>query len=227
MDFIPLVDGLLQVAGNQGFFAMLVEIDESSNYYEQLRKCGFSVYAWQRIWRFDNLAQEDVHYQTGWEASSPTDELSIKNLYQCLVPVIVQRSEFSYDRYHSGLIYKQNDDVLAYIKESYGPEGIYLSPLLHPDLEDSSDLLSSLIASIPASPSRPIYIAVRSYQSGIEYSLDQLGCKPGPRQALMVKHLAALNEVKNIGLAKKVLDNVRPEPTSPIVHHLQVNKKKT
>ncbi len=226
-DLIQLIDGLIEDAGSQGFYSLLVEIDETNPYFESFRKCGFSVYTWQRIWKLDVKERDNAHFQPEWEVSTLSHENNIQNLYQCLVPPIVQRAESLYAGRHSGLVYKQNGELLAFIKDSYGPEGIYLSPLIHPDIEDVSTLLQSLFSCLPDMPARPIYLAVRSYQSGIEYILEQMNSKPGPRHALMVKYLAAMSKVKELSLAHKVLENVRAEPTAPIVHQINSTDKRT
>ena len=124
------------------------------------------------------------------------------------------------------MIYKKNNEILAFIKDSYGPEGIYLSGLIHPDVENTVLLLQSLFNCFPNLPLRPIYLEVRSYQSGIENSLEQLNCLPGPRQALMVKHIASLSNTKELSLTRKVLEKVRAEPTAPIIHHFITDNKK-
>jgi hypothetical protein len=42
-----------------------------------------------------------------------------------------------------------------------------------------------------------VYICVRSYQSWFESSLEEMNGNRGPRQALMVKHLAITQRVAN------------------------------
>ena len=37
-----------------------------------------------------------------------------------------------------------------------------------------------------------MYVCVRTYQAWLEHVLEDLGAKPGPQQAIMVKHMTRL-----------------------------------
>ena len=58
----------------------------------------------------------------------------------------------------------------------------------------SAQLVRDLLQNLPDRASRPVYLCVRSYQSWLEAAIEELGAEPGPRQAVMVKHLAAAAE---------------------------------
>ena len=47
-----LLENLAVQAGQWGAFHLLAEVEENSCAMDGLRRSGFSVYAWQRIWKF-------------------------------------------------------------------------------------------------------------------------------------------------------------------------------
>jgi hypothetical protein len=49
--YLPdLIENLAEHAGTWGAFHVLAEVDETNDAFVALRKSGFSVYAWQRMW---------------------------------------------------------------------------------------------------------------------------------------------------------------------------------
>src|SRR5574340_1187844 len=48
-----LLESLAWEAGEHGACSLLAEVEESSQAFEALRKAGFSVYAWQRVWKIN------------------------------------------------------------------------------------------------------------------------------------------------------------------------------
>src|SRR5688572_32250160 len=49
-DLPELIENLSAQAGTWGAFHVLAEVDEANPAFVALRKAGFSVYAWQRMW---------------------------------------------------------------------------------------------------------------------------------------------------------------------------------
>ena len=56
-DLPALIDHLSSEAGSWGAFHVLAEVDEASNGFDGLRKAGFAVYAWQRMWNISQVAE--------------------------------------------------------------------------------------------------------------------------------------------------------------------------
>jgi hypothetical protein len=75
--------------------------------------------------------------------------------------------------------------------------------------------MTDLVLNLPHRFSRPLYICVRSYQSWLEPRIDDLGAEPGPRQAMMVKHLAVPKKAVR-SFALPALDGGQPEVTATI-----------
>jgi hypothetical protein len=230
---IHLLEHMAVQAGEWGAFHLLAEIDENSCAMEGLRRSGFSVYALQRIWR--NVAPPQGPSANGhsngssksgdspWKPAATIDEIMIRNLYQSLVPPLVQSAEPLTSRKPSGWVYRQEGEILAYVEGVYGPQGIYLQPLIHPAVENVSQVLSTLILRQPNQPGRPIYLSIRSYQAWLETVVRDLEFQVGPRQALMVKHLV-LHQRVAVQASHSVLEKFKAEPTVPMVHNSTVSR---
>jgi hypothetical protein len=189
-----LLEGLVWQAGDWGAFHLVGEIDELSPAFEALRKSGFTVYAWQRIWKLQPLPSADGKEAQSWQPVSSVDEFAIRNLYQNLVPPLVQSAEPLPSQRLRGLVYWQNGEIMAYVNWVEGPRGLFLHPIIHPDLTNYGDPLRALVHNLPRM-GRPVYLAVRSYQSWLENALTDLPAEATPRHALLVKHLATLLRV--------------------------------
>jgi len=223
-----LLENLAAQAGAWGAFHLLAEVEESSTALEGLRRSGFSIYTWQRIWKY--LPKGDQNSGNGgqngntkngaspWQPATSLDEISVRNFYQLLVPPLVQSAEPLTSRRLAGWVYRQEGEIMAYAEGAYGPHGIYLHPLIHPDVENVSYVLSSLLARQPTRLGRPIYLAIRSYQGWLETVVHDLDIQSGPRQALMVKHLVLHQRIAQI-TRQTVLEKYTAEPTTPMVHN--------
>ena len=214
-----LLDRLAQQAGEWGAFNLLGEIDERSQALEGMRKASFVVYAWQRIWQLPSQDGNNHERTAVWQPATAADEIPIRNLYQSLVPPLVQSAEHLPDQRMQGLVYRKDGEVLAYIEGIYGPRGIYLYPMAHPDLENAAELLCNLPGHLLTRLGRPVYLAVRSYQAWLEVALEELDAKVSPRQALMVKHLAIGQRVLQTNPRLAVIENRQAEASAPMVNN--------
>lgn len=235
-----LLENFAVQAGSWGAFHLLAEVDESSCAMEGLRRSGFSVYAWQRIWKFapagdpsrqsnggktnKNGKSKEKNGSSLWRPASSVDEVAIRNLYQLLVPPLVQSAEPLSIRRLPGWVYRQEGEILAYVEGNYGPHGIYLQPLIHPAVENVSQVLCSLLCNQTNQLGRPIYLSIRSYQAWLETVVRDLECQVGPRQALMVKHLVLQQRVAVTAARHSVLEKYAAEPTVPMVRNSTANK---
>ena len=186
-DLPELIDNLATQAGEWGAFHVLAEVDERSDAFVPLRKSGFSVYAWQRMWDASQSAQAEVGAE--WRRVRPIDLPSVQSLYHQIVPPLLHPIE-PQPKGISG--WMCDDGVKSYVSVSQGVYGIVLVPLIHPETKDAGAKLVSLIANLPDRRNRPVYVCVRSYQAWLEPVLADLGAQGADRQAVMVKHLARL-----------------------------------
>ncbi len=214
-----LLEALAETAGSWGAFHLLAEIDEFSTALDPVRDNGYNVYAWQTIWKFQ--ANEQRHADL-WQAATPTDEVAVRSLYQLLVPPLVQSAEPFPMQVGQRQVYRQDGDILAYADVLYGPQGIYLQPVVHPAVENLDAVLGDLFARQPSLPQRPLYVAARSYQAWLEPSLRRLQGAPSPRYAMLVKHLAVAQRA--VMLARQpVRELYNPEATVPLIQHSTIN----
>jgi hypothetical protein len=224
-----LLEEMAHTAGHWGACNILAELEEDHPAFEPIRRAGYVVYAWQRVWRFlpasggppagDDGSLEARKKASAWRPATSADEVAIRNLYHNLVPPLVQGAESSPGQHLPGLVFRQDGELLGYIEANYGPHGIFLNPLLHPSIDDAFGLLNSLRWSLSPLFNRPVYLAVRSYQAWLEIFLQQMDTEVSPRHGLLVKHLAALQRVTaNARLG--VMENVTREPSAPMARNI-------
>lgn len=204
-----LLEHLALAAGESGAHSLVAEVEETSPVLESLRRCGFAVYAWQRVWKIARTPQTSDNSRR-WEQAADLDRIAIRSLFQSLVPPLVQSAEPLSDRTDQGFVYEKNGELLGYIEAAYGPNGIYLQPLIHPASEDVAQLLSSFLANLPFHLGRPAYFSVRSYQAWLENPLAELQAESGPRQALLVKHLAVAQRAPAYAVRNGALEKHQP-----------------
>ena len=205
-DLPELIENLAAQAGEWGAFHVLAEVDENSEAFVPLRKAGFSVYAWQRMWEIKEVTELNSHSQDGqtgkpevWTRVWSVHLAAIHSLYYQIVPPLLQPVE---PQPKSSVGWISNDGAKCYVGVTHGIYGIVLTPLIHPEATDVGAKLAALIGNLPDRKNRPVYVCVRSYQAWLEPVLADLGAQSGQRQAVMVKHLARL---------------VRESPTVPAV----------
>ena len=210
---IALLDHLAVQAGAWGALHVLAEVDEHSPAFKEFRRAEFSMYAWQRIWRLSAPLKE---YESGWQKTTARDLPAIHSLYSQIVPALIQPME-AMPRKPSGLVCCTEDNIQAYVAMTSGPAGIWIQPLIHPDAAGVSEKLAALLAEIHGQHGRPVFICVRSYQAWLEAVLEELGAEAGPRQAVMIKHLAAaIKSPLTAPAAKQPAISVQPSTISKV-----------
>ena len=215
---VDLLEGLARQAGEHGAFHLLAEIPEESSAFESMRKAGFVVYARQRIWKLHENV-DGYKVSIPWVITAKEGINAAQSLYHNLVPGLVQQIEPLPSRNVGGLVCYDDGDVLGYVDLQSGPRGIWAQPFIHPDTVDVDTRLRDMFDCIPNRRSRSVYLCVRSYQSWLESALKKMDARPGPQQAVMVKHLAAKHQVLR-PFTLPQLDG-QHEISSPIAHSHQ------
>lgn len=210
-----LLEYMIRKIGERGAFHLLAEVDENAIAFEVLRRTSFAIYARQRIWRLSGDSTAEPH-PAHWRAGTRRDSIPVKSLYHNLVPVLVQQVEPPPSNHTRGLVYCQEGELFGYIELKYGPRGIWAQPFIHPDAEQIDVRLVDLLKDLPDRRNRPVYVCVRSYQSWLEPALEDLGAQPGPRQAVMVKHLAISKRIRR-SFPLRALEGGHPEVTAHLV----------
>lgn len=206
-DLPALIENLAAQAGEWGAFHVLAEVDETSDAFVPLRKSGFAVYAWQRMWDVSQVTETGSG--VAWTKVKSIHVQSMQNLYHQIVPPLLHPVEPQPRDGATG--WMCNEGVKCYVGVSQGVYGIVLAPLIHPETTDVGGKLASLIAGLPDRRNRPVYVCVRSYQAWLEPVLADMGAQGAARQAVMVKHLAHL--VKDPQAVTAVPAGVRIQPS--------------
>lgn len=206
--YLPeLIEHLTAHAGEWQAFHVIAEVDETSDVFMALRKSGFSVYAWQRIWNASHIQKTESSPSTGWRRVKSIDLPAIQRMHYQIVPQLLHPVDPA-PRIPNGFIHT---DGYCFASVNYGVYGVVLTPWILPDEGDVSEKIVSLISSLPDRRGRPVYLNVRSYQAWLEPVLEDLGANASPRQAVMVKYLARL--LKEGVPARVVPSNARIQPT--------------
>ncbi len=215
-DVPVLIEHLSAEAGKWGAFHVLAEVNEDSEAFPALRKAGFSVYAWQRIWDVSHIALSET--PGGWNQAKSVNLPAVQSLYHQIVPPLLQPVEPT-PRRAVGLVCA--DGSKCYVNVSYGVYGIVLMPLIHPEATDVAMKLTNLLTHLPNRRGRPVYLCVRSYQAWLEPALEDLGGKASSRQAVMVKHLARMvKDEQSLRATQPAGVSVQPSRVS----HVEMNK---
>lgn len=208
-----LIEHLAVQAGEWQAFHIIAEVDETSDVFPALRTAGFSVYAWQRVWDASLLEKTGTApygksgSDGGWKRMRSLDLPAVQSLHYQIVPQLLHPIEPA-PNHGMGFVHQ---GVKCYANVTSGMYGVVLTPLIHPDENNVSEKIASLVAGFPDRRGRPVYLNVRSYQAWLEPVLADLGAKASVRQAVMVKHLAHL--VKNGQPARAIPANAGVQPS--------------
>ena len=213
-DCVVLLEGLIKEAGYWGAKQVVANLQISSPLFPHFRQAGFSVLAKQRVFKYEPSANFDTITPNGWRPWHQEDFSAMCGLYQTLVPPLIQAVEPISRREAQGLVhYDASGTLQAYADLVYGPVGVWVLPVLHPQInEPIGDLLDQLVLDIPKLNKRPVYIASRSYQPWFESALEAGAIETSPEQAVMVRYMTLRQRVKaNYTLSP--VENGQPEPT--------------
>lgn len=212
----PMVEYMMTVSGMRGALRLLADVDEKSEAFEALRKCGFVIYNRQHIWRITDWKHTSSSRRS-WRMSIDEDLIAIRSLYNNLVPGLVQQIEpFPYRRAR-GMVSYQNGELMGFLDLKTGHQGIWIQPFIHPDAQDLPELLIEMLHMIPNRSDKPIYICVRTNQSWLELLIEELGAESGARQAVLTRQLVAQQRAGR-AFAIPSLETGQAEISAPIAH---------
>ena len=138
-DLPELIENLAAQAGTWGAFHVLAEVDETSDAFVSLRKAGFSVYAWQRMWDVSEITEANQEFD--WMRVKSVHLPSVQSLYHQIVPPLLQPME---PQPRSANGWMCNEGEKCYVSVSQGVYGMVLSPLIHPEATNVSEKLASI-----------------------------------------------------------------------------------
>ena len=212
---VPLLEHVFQQIGQRGALHLMAEIEDGITVFDNLRKAGFALYVHQRIWKSPPEGDPKIN-PSHWREITGRDLIAIRSLYNMLVPPLVQQVEPLPTEQTKGQVYYLDGEIKAYTEVRYGQQGIWIQPFIHPDIRDATQVLADLMSNLPNRHSRPIYLCIRTYQSWLENSLEDLQASTGPKQAVLVKHLAVAQQVKS-SFSLPALEGGQQEITTPFM----------
>ena len=189
--WLHMLDAMAEQAGRNGAHTLVGEVELSHRLFETMRQAGYAVYSRQVIWQRGPLMRVDNTSDIEILAERVEDEMGIAALLGCTIPRILQ-SVMEPSAEMTGLVYRQEGQIEAYLTYSEGKHGIYVLPFVHPEvLSLAADVVAAALLKIERSRRLPVYICVRGYQGWLENAMRDLGFSPWLEQAVMVKHLTA------------------------------------
>lgn len=213
---VPLLEALFKQAGGWGAKQIIADVNTDSPFFLQFRQAGFSVLAKQNVFRCPPPSKTLPHSPVKWRIWSSADIPAMRCLYHTLVPPLVQPVEPLTRRKMLGLVYYDDKgDLQAYADLVYGPVGVWVLPIIHPQTKsDMTELLAQMLLALPDLNRRPVYVTARSYQPWVEHALLDLSDEVLPEQALLVRYMAIRQRVK-ADFAFAPVENGNREPTLP------------
>lgn len=190
---LTLLDDLVRQAGARGASCVRADAEDQSAELDVLRRCGFNVYARQRVWKLDGQPRGRGSAENSpfrWAVETDRDKHTVRNFVNALMPPLVQAAEHLQDHRGTGLLYDQGGELTAYVHARAGSAGIVLQPLFHPAAEDVPGMMQMLLRDLRNDERKPVYLIIRSYQAWLESALDELEMTMLQRQSVLVKHLA-------------------------------------
>lgn len=189
--WLHLLDAMAMDAGKRGAHVLIAEVDELAPLFITLRTAAYSIYARQEIW-CRPPGEQTLSWQPVELTEVTEDDLGeVHALYGNIIPKLVQQITYL-PRPRSGYVYRDGDRVEGFVGVAQGKQGVYLTPLLHPDaFRDAPAIIAAAASRASRSASVPVYVQVRRYQDWLDRALTETGFTLQARQAVMVKHIAA------------------------------------
>ncbi len=214
--WLALLDAMVGAAGKRGALTLNAEVDENSDAYVLLRRCGFAVYARQEIWRRSPGAVPPIR-TTLVRPELESDAFGINVLYTNIVPRLVLQADAPPET-GRGMVCEQQGRIMAYLSIQEGKSGIFIQTFLHPEMYDQAMTLhGAVLARLPRAERCPVYICVRRYQDWLRGPLAGLGFEAWGSQAVMVKHTVARIEHPVLKAAMVLEGAVRVGPPIKMV----------
>ena len=217
-DLAVILYDLGQSTQQLGAMHMVAEVDHKHPLLERMKSLGFGVSAWQDIWKLNLHAPYpvDLEQKAEWCPLAEVDWWQAVQLLQSIIPPISQITDLPH-RHHSRFwVCHQAESIIAFADVRPGPRGIWVQPTFSPEVSRIPDLLCYLANSLPARLSRPIFLSVRSYQSWLFRSIEQMDAEYVGHQAILIKHLVGF--VKEFSPAELLrLDKRKTKPSHTVI----------
>jgi hypothetical protein len=196
-----LLDGACVEAAGRGIQRVFANLPDSGAEVEVFQQSGFSLYTGEDIYRLSQPpASQPGGERPAWRPQHPEDWPAIQKLCVTITPQRVRQAEGgifvatggerSYRRYvFSG---DAGGDLSAIVDLYSGGLAHWVRLLVHPDARHlASSLVPWILEALDDRSGRPVYCAVRQYESGVQAALGEAGFEVYAKRALMVRHTMA------------------------------------
>ncbi|HSD84035.1 MAG TPA: hypothetical protein VLG46_09265 [Anaerolineae bacterium] len=182
--------------GKLGVQHLMAEVPDESEAIEVLHRAGYAIYVRQDIYCLDK-PRDTVLAEPLLRPCRADDEWGVHQLYHNTVPRLAQLANGAPRMYRSGAVrgyvLEDRQEITAYLQIRRGPDGAWLSLLVHPRAEARATAIVEYGLSLfGANWNAPLYCGVRRYQEWLSHPLRSLGFEYHSSTVMMVKHLVNL-----------------------------------
>jgi hypothetical protein len=212
-----LLDFAAAQTGKLGVQHIIAEVPEDSEAIEVLHRAGYAIYVRQDVYRLSR-SRDTVLAEPLLRSCQSNDEWGVHQLYHNTVPRLAQLADGAPRLYRSGAVrgyvLEDQQEIAAYLQVRRGPDGAWLSLLVHPRAEARAAAIVEYGLSLFGSNwNAPIYCGVRRYQEWLSHPLESLGFEHHSSTVVMVKHL--VNMIQEPETAKVP---ALEKATAPLAH---------
>jgi hypothetical protein len=191
-----LLDYAAAQTGKLGVQHIIAEVPDESAAIEVLHRSGYAIYVRQDVYRLGR-SRDTVLAEPLLRTCQSSDEWGVQQLYHNTVPRLAQLADGAPRLYRSGAVrgyvLEDQQEIVAYLQVRRGPDGAWLSLLVHPRAEARAAAIVEYGLSLFGSNwNAPIYCSVRRYQEWLSHPLKSLGFQHHGSTVIMVKHLVSM-----------------------------------
>ncbi len=193
-------------AGEHGVQRLFASVPEGGSEAEVLRQVGFVAYTQETVYRLVGEARMPGPPVDEIRPQHEGDGWAMQRLYHTATPPVVQVAEGALESENSGFpplwwespllhsqgyVLSRSGDVIGAAHIQSGPAGHWLRIWSAIDQQTVvSSLLNHCLAVLePYDRKKPLYCAVRDYQSDMRLPLEDVGFQPYTYRSRLVKHL--------------------------------------
>lgn len=229
--WFQLIEDLIRRAGERRIERLFAAVgNRFDDVTEVLRQLGFQPYTQQRLWILPEPTVETGTTMRALRHQRGRDAWAIHQLYCSLAPRHVQQAEMRestswqlprrrLSHRERGWVLGDDQTLVVQIHVETGGRGHVLRPLIAPHLRDETPALIRFALS-QLNERRPVFALIHSYQSELEWALEELGFTLRGEQTLFVKHLAVLKKqpalLPSLRRVDPPLELTGPQPTTPV-----------
>lgn len=224
--WLHMLDAMTREAGKQNAHVLVAEVDEDSHLFETMRTAGFAVYARQQIWRRSPGPYPAVDLDVTVDDVRENDMPGIYGLMSNTVPRLIQQVALPSPE-AKGWVYREDGRIIAYLMATEGRRGVYIVPYIHPDCSlRLAGIFDAALRRAARSGNVPVYVCVRRHNTWITSTLEYIDFEPGPRQAVMVRHITAGIRQTHFRTVENAMPSQVPKPpTKPLSHNRIVSQR--